>query len=88
VSATSSSPSVLVSAYDDRTRTTVVAINADAAPVTASFAAPGARGGKVTAVRSGGADRWAPAAVSLTGGDRFIATMPPNSVTTFVVAKS
>ena len=88
VASTTESGSVLTSAYVGPRRLVVVATNTGGGSETLALQVSGGRlRGKVTAVRTdsgGGWQRLKPKASKRTG---FRATLPPQSVTTFVVAR-
>lgn len=88
VAATPASGEVLVSAYRGRGRVTVVAINPSSRQQ--ALRARIVRGGVsrfVAHVRSSASERWRALPPPRLLGSRFAATLPPESITTFVLAR-
>jgi glucuronoarabinoxylan endo-1,4-beta-xylanase len=88
VSASSSSGNVLASAYVGGRRVVVVATNPGSSQQNVRFAITGGRvRGTVTSYRSSATEHWRTLAPAASRGGGFSATLPPQSMTTFLLSR-
>ncbi|MEO7323219.1 MAG: hypothetical protein ABIW82_00150 [Dokdonella sp.] len=91
IQAASSAPAVLTTAYLDRANLIIVAINTDGAAHTVSLNVAGTplpASATAQPTRTSDSEDWAALRVIGISGSGFSATLPHNSVTTFVISKN